>query len=151
MPRIASVRSAGSFLLLALFSLAAKSSPTCANPIGKWTNQITPKSTLTITSVDAQTGQLSGSYSSPSGTAGQEFPLVGWLSKAPSALGKDNVVVISFAVNWGSYHTVTSWSGVCRSSAGSGDSLVALWHLANPVASYEWAHVLSGQDTFNPQ
>jgi hypothetical protein len=104
---------------------------------------------LTITAVDAQTGQISGTYQSPSGTSGQKFPLTGWLTKAPPVANKDNAVVISFAVNWGSYHTVTSWSGICRTTGGI-DTLVALWHLADPVAGYEWSHVLSGQDIFSP-
>jgi hypothetical protein len=116
--------------------------------VGDWVNQL--GSTLSITAVDPQSGQITGMYASPSGTGGQKFPLIGWVNTAPPAPNKDNAVIISFSVRWGAYHTVTSWTGVCRATS-SGDTLNALWHLGDPVADFEWKHVVSGQDTFHPK
>jgi hypothetical protein len=128
-------------------------SPSCANPVGEWANQIKPKSsTLKITSV--QNGALQGTYISPSGTQGDEYPIVGWVNAGASEQNKDNAVIISFSVNWGStYGSVTSWTGVCRTVNGA-SKLTALWNLGmshSVLGDFEWAHVLSGQDTFRPK
>jgi len=137
---IAAALSFGLILPLVLSCSSAHAAASCANPVGIWTNQL--KSTLTITVVDAQVGQISGSYQSSS-----KFPLIDWLTKAR---GQQRLCRGDFICReLGSYHTVTSWSGICRTTS-STDTLVALWHLADSVAGYEWSHVLSGQDTFSP-
>jgi hypothetical protein len=142
-----------SLLLLACASVAATvpamASPTCANPVGEWTNQL--KSTLNIKTVDSSTGAVAGTYISPSGTSGGEYPLVGWVNKLAPESGKDNAIIISFMVNWGSViGTVTTWMGVCRMN-GTSSTMAALWHLGSPVTKYEWSHVLAGQDIFSPK
>jgi hypothetical protein len=136
-----------------LTTLSAVAAPSCANPVGEWTNQIKPKaSTLKITSV--QDGSLQGTYLSPSGTQGDEYPLAGWVNAAAAEKNKDNAVIISFSVNWGArYGSITSWTGVCRTVNGA-SKITALWHLgmSNSVSgNFEWAHVLSGQDIFQPK
>ena len=50
--------------------------PSCASLVGSWGNQL--GSTMNIQSVDPVTGAITGTYRSPSGTSGQQFPLVGW-------------------------------------------------------------------------
>jgi len=119
--------------------------------MGEWVNQLKPKSTLNIKKFDSATGALTGTYISPSGTQGDEHPIVGWLNTLAPQSGKDNAVIISFTVNWGSvYGSVTTWMGLCRDN-GPSPILVALWYLGSPVADFEWAHVRTGQDTFSPK
>jgi hypothetical protein len=141
--------------LLSLYGVVAPAvaAPSCANPVGEWTNQIKPKaSTLKITSV--KNGALRGTYVSPSGTESDEYTAVGWVTAGASEQNRDNAVIISFSVNWGStYGSITSWTGVCRTMNGV-PTLTALWHLGmsnSVLGDFEWAHVLSGQDTFRPK
>ncbi len=138
---------------IASFSCIA-APPTCSNPVGDWQNQIKPKpSTLTISSVDWKTGTLSGSYLSPSGTSGQGVPLVGWVNKAASPPSNMDVgIAMAFSVQWGAYETITSWTGYCRNDPETGTpTIVTMWHLAMPVASFEWGHILAGSDRFTPR
>lgn len=138
-----------SVFMLAMFSLPAMAAqPTCDSPVGTWENQL--GSTMTIDSVDPNTGAIAGRYRSPSGTSGQEFPLSGWLNRAPYVEGKDNAVIISFSVRWGSIGSVTSWSGVCKEQNRT-PAIQALWHLARPNTSFVWDHVLTGNDVFSPK
>lgn len=135
-----------SIILLSVFTLPAfAAKPDCANPIGSWENQL--GSTLTINSVDPNTGLVTGTYQSPSGTTGEQFPLIGWTNKAPVQPGKDNATLVSFSVRWGSYGSITSWSGLCREENGLA-TIQALWHLARSNSQYVWDHVLTGNDVF---
>lgn len=138
------------FVLLAISSqMASASAPTCANPVGAWKNHLGKPSTLTFKSIDSKTGSISGTYTSPSGTGGQDYPLIGWMNQGVTTSGKDNAVILSFSVRWGSYGSVTSWTGVCR-TVNNQSILSAMWFLGRPVTDFEWDHVLSGQDTFDP-
>jgi hypothetical protein len=135
-------------LLGAIAAPAWAAQPTCANPVGAWGNQL--KSTLVIDSVDQTTGAIKGTYESPSGTsAGQKFSVTGWTNKAPAVNGQDNVTLLSFSVRWGSYGSITSWSGICREE-NRVPVLNALWHLAQSNAQFSWGHVLTGNDVFTP-
>ena len=122
---------------------------TCDNPVGAWRNHLTRPSTLTIKSADTNSGRISGTYSSPLGTGGQDYPLVGWMNRAVAVTGKDGAVILSFSVRWGSYGSVTSWTGVCRTTNNQ-SVLSAMWFLGRSVTDFEWDHVLSGQDIFDP-
>lgn len=119
----------------------------CASLVGSWGNQL--GSTMNIQSVDPVTGAIAGTYRSPSGTSGQQFPLVGWTNTAPAQNGQDNVTLVSFAVNWGGYGSVTSWSGLCRTQ-NQVPTISALWHFAQSNAQFTWSHVQTGQDVFTP-
>jgi hypothetical protein len=127
------------------WSMTAGAAPTCANPVGDWTNELS--STLSIAAVDSQTGQLSGSYSSPSGTSGQKFAIVGWLNTATPVPGKDNATIIAFTVRWGPYGTITSWTGICNVRD---NLLYAQWLLGDANADFAWKHINTGLDTFMP-
>jgi hypothetical protein len=117
----------------------------CANPIGMWNNQMGSK--LNIKTVDANTGAISGEYETKTG-AGGWFPLTGWVNElAPDPKHPDAAKIITFAVRWGSFGSITAWTGVCRGM----DGLHTIWHLGRPNADFEWDHVLSGADTFTPQ
>ena len=111
---------------------------------GSWRNEL--NSTLTIDSIDDQTGAITGHYSSPSGTSGQDFPLVGWVNtKATDPNHPDNVVVISFSVRWGAVGSITAWNGVFREG---GNLITGQWILARPNSDFAWDHLLTGQDRF---
>lgn len=123
-------------------------SPTCADPKGAWANEL--MSTLNISTIDATSGMLQGTYSSPSGTSGQEFKLVGWVNHAQPRPDKDNVKVISFSVHWGQYGSVTSWSGYCTDINGV-PTIKTIWNLVRPNSDFTWDHVLTNSDTFTPK
>lgn len=112
--------------------------------LGTWTNQL--KSKLNITAVDANTGQITGTYKSPDGAGPNEFPLVGWVNtKAPQ--GKDNVIVLTFSVRWGSIGSVTTWAGYIRVDNNT-PTLTAQWFLVRPNSEFKWDHILTNQDVF---
>jgi hypothetical protein len=117
--------------------------------IGDWKNQL--GSTLKIMSIDANTGQLTGKYKSPSGTSGDEFSAIGWINTATPVTGGNNVVVVSFSVRWANatvnYGSVTAWNGYY--AAGSNPKIVGQWLLSRANSSFEWDHILAGQDTFS--
>lgn len=136
------------FGVVAMISSSANAeSPTCENPVGVWHNQL--KSTLTITSMDKKTGQIAGTYVSPSGTAGEKHALVGWVNSAKPQAKGDNVHVIAFSVQWGTYGTVTSWSGYCSTKNGA-PTITTIWHLVQPNSEFAWGHILTESDTFTP-
>ncbi|WDD90204.1 avidin/streptavidin family protein (plasmid) [Burkholderia sp. FERM BP-3421] len=119
----------------------------CASLVGAWGNQL--GSTMNIQSVDPVTGAITGTYRSPSGTSGQQFPLVGWTNTAPAQVGQDNATLVTFTVNWGNYGTITAWSGLCRTQ-NQVSTISALWHFAQSNAQFSWSHVQTGQDVFTP-
>lgn len=113
---------------------------------GKWKNQL--GSTMTITSVDANTGLLTGTYRTAQGAGGADYPLTGWVnSAAPSPDHRDNVVALSFTVRWGAIGSVTGWTGYLR-EVGGNPRIVGQWLLARPNSDFEWDHILAGQDRF---
>jgi len=116
-----------------------------ANLVGTWTNQL--GSTLNITAVDANTGQITGNYKSPSGAGQTEFPLIGWVNTKAPVQGKDNVTVVSFSVRWGSIGSITTWAGYIR-AANNVTTLTAQWFLTRPISDFPWDHILTNQDVF---
>lgn len=132
---------------LADSKLAGKPAPTCANVVGQWHNQL--GSTLIVKSLDAATGRIEGAYRSPSGTGGEENPLIGWVNTAPSGQAPSNLPVISFSVRWTKYGSITAWNGTCEAKAGV-PTITTLWHLARSDSNFIWDHVLAGSDVFVP-
>ena len=137
-----------SFLCMALLTASCVAAPNCSSFQGEWTNQI--GSTLSVSSVNPQTGALAGTYQSPSGTAGQKFAVTGWVNNAPAQPNGDNASVISFSVQWGRYGTITSWTGSCKDEKGV-PTIRTLWHLATPNSSFSWDHIVSNSDVFTPK
>lgn len=115
------------------------------NLVGEWTNQL--GSTLNIKTVDPNTGQITGTYKSPSGTGGNEFPLIGWVNYKPPIQGKDNAIVVSFSVRWGGIGSITTWAGYVK-IVNSVPIITAQWFLVRPNSDYGWDHILTGQDVF---
>jgi hypothetical protein len=115
--------------------------------IGKWTNQL--GSTLNIAALDPKTGQITGTYMSPSGTTGNEYPIVGWANYSQPSQKKDNVVVVSFSVRWGEYGSVTTWNGYLKEVNGV-LTITAQWLLVRSNSDFAWDHILTNQDVFTP-
>jgi hypothetical protein len=141
-------KSAIAAVIALLATTVCQAKPTCQNPTGEWKNQL--NSTLSITSYDAATGQLSGTYISPSGGGTSKFPLVGWLNVLAPQPSKHNVTIVSFSVRWGTFGSVTSWTGTCVDVSGTA-RLTTLWQLGRSNSDFEWDHVLAGTDLFSPQ
>jgi hypothetical protein len=131
-----------------LFSQIAFASPNCSNLVGDWANQL--KSTLSITNINATTGLITATYTSPSGTGGQPFAAIGWVNAAPPASSMDNAPVISFSVQWGSYGSITSWTGYCSVISGV-PTITTVWHLARANSQFNWDHILTNSDLFIPK
>lgn len=139
---------AGLVLLLSTFaSGSALASANCTNPVGVWTNQL--GSTLKIAGWNPQTGQLEGTYTSPSGTAGDAVALVGWTNSSSAGAG-NNVLAIAFSVQWGSYGSITSWTGTCQKGSNGTASITTIWNLVRATSPYSWDHIITNTDTFTP-
>lgn len=116
--------------------------------VGKWTQQMAgasaPGATMTITSVDPDTGLIKGKYKPPSGpAASQEFDVVGWASSAPKTQNADNVIVVTFSVSLSTYGSLASWTGYLKDN-----KIIASWFNARPNAGYEWDHITTSLDVF---
>ena len=128
----------------------AQDASTQSKLIGKWTNQNETKgpATISITWVDSATGQLKGKYSAPSGAAsGKEFDIVGWVSSAPPAANRDNVIVVSFSVSLTSYGSIATWTGFLKDN-----KIIASSSNVRSNTGYEWDHITATYDvwTKNP-
>ncbi|MCW7539664.1 avidin/streptavidin family protein [Aquabacterium sp. A7-Y] len=121
--------------------------PDCSNLPGEWTNQL--GSTLSIHSVDHGSGKILGSYVSPSGTQGEKEELVGWINSS-QATSESNVLAIAFSVQWGSYGSITSWTGFCENKGGT-PTITTFWHLVRSSSRFTWDHMLTGSDVFVPK
>ena len=124
----------------------AQDASTQSKLIGKWTNQNETKgpATISITAVDSATGQLKGKYSAPSGAAsGKEFDIVGWVSSAPPAANRDNVIVVSFSVSLTSYGSIATWTGFLKDN-----KIIAASSNARSNTGYEWDHITATYDVW---
>jgi hypothetical protein len=137
----------GLALLNVCASIEAKP-PTCTQPVGRWRNE--RGSVLEIRNYDAATGAISGQYISNSGTT-DSHPMVGWINSAPPQTKGDHAEVITFAVRWGTFGSVSAWAGTCAVNSHSGlEQISALWHTARPNSEFEWQHILTGADRLDP-
>lgn len=115
---------------------------------GTWKNEM--GSVMTITSVDAQTGSVTGTYRTATGAGNVEFPLAGWVNVVSASPNRpDHTIVVSFSVRWGQIGSITGWVGTCK--GGQNDLIVGQWLLARPNSDFAWDHILAGQDRFTKQ
>lgn len=130
-----------------LFVQLAANKARAADPLlGEWQNQVDKPSTLTIGSLDAETGMLRGIYRD--GTSGTEGPVVGWVVDPIPGKG-DNVKVLSFTVQWSKYGSVQGWTGYLRNDPKTAvPTLYMQWNLARSNSDYDWDHILANQDRF---
>lgn len=116
---------------------------------GNWVNQ--QASTLSIDSIDSATGQITGTYISPSGTTGESYSITGWVNVLPLPSTHDaqvhNAVSITFSVQWGEYGSVTAWTGIYDYRSDD-PTIHTNWHLVRSNAPFDWAHILTGADVF---
>ena len=119
-----------------------------AKLVGSWKNQL--GSTLKITKINVKTGEISGSYTSPSGTTGEWFPLIGWVNERPAKdTSVHHAISVSFSVRWGQYGSITSWNGVYYIPKKTNvPTIIGDWLLSRSNADFEWGHVNVGQDRF---
>jgi len=108
---------------------------------GVWINQLNSKMTLNVTASGNVTGKYSTAVGAP-GTA-EEFDLVGFASGD----------LISFAVDFGKYGSLTSWCGQHTDLPGGGAVIKTMWLLAKNVPdpqepTHLWGAVLTGSDNF---
>lgn len=124
-----------------------EAAPTCGNLVGKWKNQL--NSVLEITSVNAMTGKIEGTYKIEGDAT--PWPVTGWVNELASDPNHPNHVdkVIGFSVRFGPYGSVTSWNGYCKSVSGT-PTLITQWHLSRPNSDTEWDHIVTNQDRFVP-
>lgn len=136
-------------VLIVLFNKAFANQPTCENMKGQWHNQL--QSTLTISKIDTKTGEISGTYRSPSGGGSEDYPLIGWVNNVQGRdwKGWNEVPVIAFSVRWGKIGSITSWTGYCEEIQGV-SNMITLWHLVKPFTQYRWDHILTNSDIFTP-
>jgi hypothetical protein len=143
----------GVTLLSACGSVAAKP-PTCAQPVGKWYDEL--KSIIEIKTYDTTTGAISGQYIARSGAG--SWPMVGWInsaraeSSAPGKAGKgDNADVFTLLVRWSDPGATSAWTGTCAVNSQSGRAQIStLWHTARSNTVLEWEHLLTGSEVFVP-
>jgi len=134
--------------LLGSYVSLAQAAPTCNSPVGEWKNQL--GSTLTITAVHTS-GQLSGTYVSPSGTTGSVYPMVGWFANpAVGSTASSKLPAITFSVLWSNYGSMTAWTGTCDISGGV-PTITTVWHLVRTGSQYAWDHMLTNSDVFVPK
>jgi len=126
--------------------LAAQTPSIPSMLVGTWTNGNPDKgaATMKITSVDASTGEIRGTYVPPSGAAGgRQFGVVGWVSSAPPVPRQHNVIVVTFSTSLTTYGSVATWTGYVRDN-----TIIASWLNSRPNSGYEWDHLTTGQDTW---
>ena len=132
--------------LLFVHSIYA-ASPNCQDLKGHWINEL--GSTLIITGVK-KNGRISGRFISPLQAGGEEFLMMGWANDTPPPEGLDHMTAITFAVNWGRYGSLSSWSGGCALEEGI-PTMSMIWNLVLANAQFDWGHILSNSDSFRPK
>jgi hypothetical protein len=142
-----------SVVLLSGYVAAEAKPPTCAQPLGKWNDDL--KSVIEIKTYDMATGAISGQFIDRSDSGSS--PMVGWINPAPvelNAPGKldkgDHADVFTLLVRWNT-GAVTAWTGTCSVNSKSGLAQIStLWHTARPNTGVEWDHIITGPEVLVP-
>ena len=119
----------------------------CKHLKGKWVNEL--GSTLIISKIK-ENGRISGRFISPLKAGAEEFLVLGWANDLPPPEGLHHFTAITFAVNWGAYGSLSSWSGGCAVKEGVA-TMSMIWNLVLANAQFEWDHMLSNSDSFTPK
>lgn len=114
--------------------------------VGKWTQEMigarTGGAIINISAVDSATGRITGKYIPPSGPAGgKEYDVTGWVSSAPPQDKADNVITVSFTISLSAYGSISSETGYLKEN-----KIFAMWHNVRPNTTYDWAHIVTGED-----
>lgn len=108
------------------------------SPIWTWTNQY--GSTLAVTSIDQNTGALTGTYTNNAANScdeGKPQGMTGWLVYGNTG------TAISFSVNFAGCGSTTVWTGQINNASG----FQGLWYLSLAEA-VAWNGISAGADTF---
>ncbi|MBP1686438.1 MAG: hypothetical protein H6Q33_2581 [Deltaproteobacteria bacterium] len=107
---------------------------------GKWHNQHGSEMFLTV----SDAGRVAGSFYTAVGSPNpvEEFPLTGFVCGD----------LISFAVNFGKYQSLTAWTGQHTVENGV-EKVETVWHLAVNIEdsaekAWLWSGIRTGADTF---
>jgi hypothetical protein len=134
------------FCALLSFSSAYSQSVDCDHLIGSWHNA--RKSTLTVSAVDASTGQITGTYTIIGSTGPETFPLTGYVHL--NIAGTDNLsTLVNFCVSFIPYKSSCSWSGYCSMQNGQ-PTIHTLWLLVSANANAPFNHITTDVDDFTP-
>src|SRR5512135_850769 len=108
--------------------------------VGDWTNEL--GSTLTIKSIDTETGAIRGCYRTKpgAGTQGEDYTLIGWINHARGDDNQNHVTVVSFSVRWGKIGSVAAWNGYYAQVSDT-PTIVGQWLLSRSNSSFEWDHI----------
>lgn len=118
---------------------------TITNLIGTWHNEL--QSTLRINSINSNTGRLVGTYTL---NTGKTFTLTGWANDLPAAHNKSHVVAVAFSVQFGSFGSITSWTGYLKGTGSSTFKIQTIWNLVNPISDEQFDHIVTNCDIFTP-
>ncbi len=128
---------------------AEAAGPNCDNLVGVWHNQI--NSTMKITSVDANTGLITGTYHSATLNSPQEYLVTGWVNSAAPAEGMDNAKVVSFAVRFSNVGSISAWTGTCRKDKKTGvPTISTVFNLIRSNSKQEYDHIATNGEVFLP-
>lgn len=117
----------------------------CQNLLGTWINKTGSK--LFISSIVS--GEINGTYNLPPKIDSTSYSVHGVTNSKKAKVDNDNVVVISFAVQWKSLGSLTSWAGVCRSTNEQA-KLEVLVHDIRPNAKNANEHMHTHYEEFTP-
>ena len=112
----------------------------CDSLVGHWMNQ--DSSIMMVDSDHA--GKLLGHYQSNASNDADLFPLDGFVNRALV------IPTLSFAVSWGTYGSITSWTGYCKTDE-KGPYIKTMWHLVRPYAEEDWERFVTNTSTFRPR
>ena len=114
---------------------------------GCWENEI--GSSLTITEV-AEDGHFKGHYQTLVGKTeqGKQFAVVGFFSENAQC---PNSFLVSWIVNWGEVHALTTWNGYLKIE-GASKIIATTWlHTKSTKEVKFWDGLTTGSNVFNPK
>ena len=126
-------------LVFACLGALACSSQSCDSLVGGWINQ--DSSIMHI--ISDVNGTLTGHYQSNASQDATLFSFVGLVNR------NDAIPTLTFAISWGDYGSITSWTGYC-SVEGDEAELTTMWHLVRPYVEYDWERFVTNTSTFKP-
>ena len=126
-------------VLLSSVHVCETKAQSCDSLAGHWINQDS-----SIMHFDIETnGMLNGYYQSNASNDSLLFPLLGWVNRTMEP------TPLTFAVSWGDYGSITSWTGYCQEEDDV-SIITVMWHLVRPYVEHEWERILTNKSTFRP-
>ena len=95
-------------------------------------------------------GQLIGTYFTPERVGNYRYRIQGVTNSKKAKAQDDNVIVISFAVQWKTLGSLTSWTGYCR-TIGNTSEMKLITHDVKPNARTDNEHMHTYYEQFTPE